>query len=240
MIVIMHTKYINKRRHVHLANSHWPSAHLLSVCAVFCSRVNTGYVMGLQNNNKNQIIKWMRYVTFSCCLSKISTDQCEYGSYIASSSLYRDFQHRSPWLLAVVRLLFSISSLYICKLTDCWGCRQSSFPYFPHPTPPHPLFLRFEDHSWCTDPVGKEAVRRHDPHRFLPQCLCPHRPAALHGQPEAEVRAFSNQQQCHQQHQQHRRRRDVCRQFSAGAQLHGFVQQHGDAVQLDGVHQRQP
>lgn len=161
--------------------------------------------------------------------------------WFLSNSLSGDFQHRPPWLLAVVRLLFSISIFYICKLSDCWSYRQLSFPCFPIPPPtPTPLFLRFEDHRWGTDPVSKEAVRRHDPHRFLPQRLCPHRPAALHGQPEAEVRAFPNQQQCHQQHQQHRRWHDACQRFSAGSQRHRFHKHHGDALQLDGVHQQWP
>lgn len=105
------------------------------------------------------------------------------------------------------------------------------------PSHPHPLFLRLEDHRWRSDPVGKEAVRCHDPHRFLPQRLCPHWPAALHGQPEAEVRALSNQQQCHQRHQQHRRRHYVCGKFP-GTQWHSFAKHHRDSIQLDGVHQR--
>lgn len=44
------------------------------------------------------------------------------------------------------------------------------------------LLIRPKDHRRRPDPVGKEAVGRHDPHRFLPQRLRPHWPAALYGQ----------------------------------------------------------
>ena len=57
--------------------------------------------------------------------------------------------------------------------------------------------LRLEDHRRRTDPVGEEAVRRHDPHCVLPQRLRSHRSAALHGQPKAEVCAHARQQQHH-------------------------------------------
>lgn len=57
---------------------------------------------------------------------------------------------------------------------------------FP-PPPPHSPFDRVEDHRWSSDPVCEEAVRRDDSHRVLPQRLRPDRPAALYGQPEAEV-----------------------------------------------------
>lgn len=55
---------------------------------------------------------------------------------------------------------------------------------------------RSEDHCWRFDPVGEEAVRCDDPHRVLPQCLCPHWSAALHGKSAAQV--------CHLAHQHHR------------------------------------
>lgn len=78
----------------------------------------------------------------------------------------------------------------------------------PSRLPPSPSFLpRLENHRRRTDPVGKEAVGRHDPHRVLPERLRPHRPAALHGQPETEVRAHASEQQQQQRH--HRRRDDV-------------------------------
>lgn len=45
-----------------------------------------------------------------------------------------------------------------------------------------PVFLgRPEDHRGCADPVSEEAGGRDDPNRFLPQCVRPHRPSALHG-----------------------------------------------------------
>lgn len=40
---------------------------------------------------------------------------------------------------------------------------------------------RLEDHCGRADPVGEEAGGRDDPDRVLPQCVCPHWPAALHG-----------------------------------------------------------
>ncbi len=60
----------------------------------------------------------------------------------------------------------------------------------------HIRYLRSEDHCWRFDPVGEEAVRCDDPHRFLPQCLCPHWSAALHGKSAAKV--------CHLAHQHNR------------------------------------
>lgn len=47
---------------------------------------------------------------------------------------------------------------------------------------------RPEDHRGRSDPVGEEAGRRDDPDGLLSQRLRSHRPAALHGEPAAEMR----------------------------------------------------
>lgn len=46
---------------------------------------------------------------------------------------------------------------------------------------------RSEDHRWCFDPVGKEAVRRDDPDGFLLERVCSDWLAAVYGKFEAEV-----------------------------------------------------
>lgn len=46
---------------------------------------------------------------------------------------------------------------------------------------------RPEDDRGRSDPVGEEAGGRDDPHRVLPERLRPHRPAAVHGEPAAEM-----------------------------------------------------
>lgn len=170
-------------------------------------------------------MKWMRHVTLSHGLWQTS---CEYGSYTASNSWYRDFTEEVPLTACCCKITWEPSTSTSSWLSFAGSNHAAIFPIPPR----YPLFWRLEDHSWRADPVGKEAVRRHDPHRFLPQRLCPHWPAALYGQPEAEVCAFSNQRQRHQQHQQHRRR---CERLPAGSQLHSCAQHH---VQLDRVHQR--
>ena len=63
-----------------------------------------------------------------------------------------------------------------------------------------PLAPRPEDHRGSSHPVGEEAGGRDDPHCVLPECLRSHRPAALHGQPAAEVRPQHGP--LHQQHGQ--------------------------------------
>lgn len=46
---------------------------------------------------------------------------------------------------------------------------------------------RPEDHRGCFDSVSKEAVGRDDPDRLLPERVRANRPAAVHGEPAAEV-----------------------------------------------------
>ena len=61
-------------------------------------------------------------------------------------------------------------------------------------TPCHALLLsviRAEDHRGGPDPVGEKALGRDDPHRLLPERLCPGGAAALHGKPAAEVCALA-------------------------------------------------
>lgn len=53
------------------------------------------------------------------------------------------------------------------------------------------LPVRVEDDRGGADPVGEKAVRRDDPHRLLPECLCLGGAAALHGKPPAEMRALA-------------------------------------------------
>ena len=48
-------------------------------------------------------------------------------------------------------------------------------------------FFRPEDHRGRPDPVGEEALRRHDPDRVLSERVRAHRAAALHGQPAEQV-----------------------------------------------------
>lgn len=65
------------------------------------------------------------------------------------------------------------------------------------------LLLRPEDHRWRPHPVCEEALRRDDPDRLLPERLRPHRPAAFHGEPAAEVRLLAHRHvQRHQQLQE--------------------------------------
>lgn len=53
--------------------------------------------------------------------------------------------------------------------------------------------FRPEDHCGRPNPVCEEAVGRDDPYRLLPERLCPHWPAAVHGKPAPEVRGLADQ-----------------------------------------------
>lgn len=46
---------------------------------------------------------------------------------------------------------------------------------------------RFEDHRGCVVPVSEEALRCDDPHRLLPQRLCPYRATAVYGPFETKM-----------------------------------------------------
>lgn len=205
-------------------HAHWPSAYSrIIVRRSLQPRQDWSCDVPYNSNEKNLFLsEWVTQLSLMVYQKKKkSINQCEHSNKHAGIS------SKGPpgYLLLLDHISLQVHS-----------CDFSAI--FPTPTPPS-LFLRLEDHSWGSDPVGKEAVRCHDPHRFLPQCLCPHWPAALHGQSEAEVRALSNQQQCHQRHQQHCQRHYVYGR-SPGTQCHSFTKHYRDSIQLDGVHQRWP
>lgn len=81
--------------------------------------------------------------------------------------------------------------------------------------------LRPEDHRRCSHTVCEEAGGRDDPNRLLPERLRPHRPAALHGKPAAEMRP---------QHSTLHQRQP--------AGQHLFLLQQQDLGLCEGLHQR--
>ena len=74
--------------------------------------------------------------------------------------------------------------MYVTRKRTLWGWPFSSADLSL------PL-LRPEDHRGRPDPVGEEALRRHDPDRVLSERVRAHRAAALHGQPAEQMLAVA-------------------------------------------------